>query len=455
MNAEQSAFMIDLYQGGCYFRLNCAHLAGTVKCMLCCISHGFFPSGAGELIFAKNISFRLPITYQLSPYSPSFDLHHSPMVLHADEEHLKKTFTGQVTRSLTGYVVFALIGSHHYPVTLSFNTGSDLTWVQCKPCGQCYPKYNPVYNHTISSTFMNTMCEGQYCKIEADRVMRSCTDDRRCLFGHAYGDNKNVMGSLVSDYFEFQEMAGTKKIFHSRLTFGCAHSTVGNFNKEEDGVLGLGRGPFSLISQLAISAFSHCLPPPESYKTSYISFGDAAQTQGPGAYLILNKRYPSRYYLKLHSIALLDHQKKITLDGIPSNTFAFDDDGFGGFYLDMGTPFINLPQVAYHELRKVLDSTLLAYNIRPIGSSDPSGSCFEASFDDVQHISLVFTISLHDLILTGTQVFYENFDSKGVICLGVMESKSKETILGSFAQTSRNIGYDLENMMITFQDMEC
>ncbi|XP_039140352.1 aspartic proteinase nepenthesin-2-like [Dioscorea cayenensis subsp. rotundata] len=416
-----------------------------------------FPTGGGveELVFAKNISFSIPITYQLPPHPPYIDLHNSSThVIGADREHLKKVLTGEV---------FALISTQHYPMTLSLDTTSDLTWVQCKPCEQCYPKYNPMYNPANSSTFMNTMCGDQYCKIEAynyykkevDRVMRFCTDDRRCLFGHAYRADKNVMGSLVSDYFEFQEMTDTEKVFHSHLTFGCAHSTIGSFNREADGVLGLGQGPFSLISQLEIGAFSHCLPSPNSGKTSYILFGDAAQTRGPGAHMIFNRRYPSRYYLKLHSIALLDNQKKITLDGIPSNTFAFDNDGFGGFYLDIGTPFINLPQVAYQELRKVLHSTLLDYNIRPIVSSDPSAFCFEASFDDVQHISLVFTVSLHDLILTGNQLFYENFDSKGVICLGVVESKSKETILGRNAQTSRNIGYDFDVGLITFQDMEC
>ncbi|KAM0952218.1 putative nepenthesin [Dioscorea sansibarensis] len=302
---------------------------------------------------------------------------------------------------------------------------------------------------------MNTMCEDHYCEIKADKVMRSCTDERRCLFGFAYGEDRNVMGSLVSDYFEFQEMAGTEKIFHSPLTFGCVDSTIGNFDEQKDGVLGLGRGPLSLISQLKIPRFSYCLPPPESGKTSYILFGDAAQIKGPGAHFFRSKRFPTRYYLKLHSIILLDHQKKITLDGVPSTTFAVDDGGFGVFYLDVGTPFINLPPVAYHELRNVLGSTLLAYNIPPIVSSDPSPYCFEASLEDVQHISLIFTLDLHDLILTGKQLFYESSDSKGAICLGVVESKSKETILGRNAQTSRNIGYSLESGLITFQDMEC
>lgn len=39
--------------------------------------------------------------------------------------------------------------------------------------------------------------------------------------------------------------------------------------------------------------------------------------------------------MNLRSIALLNHQKKITLDGVPSDTFVFDDDGFGVFFFDM------------------------------------------------------------------------------------------------------------------------
>ena len=46
---------------------------------------GYVSRGTKER-FAKNISFRIPITQQLSPRSPSFDLHYynnSSMALHA------------------------------------------------------------------------------------------------------------------------------------------------------------------------------------------------------------------------------------------------------------------------------------------------------------------------------------------------------------------------------------
>lgn len=38
-----------------------------------------FPTGGGveELVFAKNISFSIPITYQLPPHPPYIDLHNS------------------------------------------------------------------------------------------------------------------------------------------------------------------------------------------------------------------------------------------------------------------------------------------------------------------------------------------------------------------------------------------
>lgn len=68
---------------------------------------------------------------------------------HADDEDLRKAFIGPMPRSWTGCMAFPLNGTP-YPVTLPFDTESDLPLVQCKPCKQCYLELNPTFNSTNS-----------------------------------------------------------------------------------------------------------------------------------------------------------------------------------------------------------------------------------------------------------------------------------------------------------------
>ncbi|KAG2300832.1 hypothetical protein Bca52824_037304 [Brassica carinata] len=54
------------------------------------------------------------------------------------------------------YIVTVGIGTPKHDLSLIFDTGSDLTWTQCEPCGRnktCYPQKEPIFNSSLSSSY--------------------------------------------------------------------------------------------------------------------------------------------------------------------------------------------------------------------------------------------------------------------------------------------------------------
>lgn len=118
-------------------------------------------------------------------------------------------------------------------------------------------------------------------------------------------------------------------------TFGCVGKTTGS-SFPAQGLLGLGRGPLSLLSQsnnLYKSTYSYCLP---SYKS--INFGGSLRL-GPNSQpkrikttpLLKNPRRSSLYYVSLLAIRV---GRKVV--DIPPSAFALDPTTGAGTVFDSG-----------------------------------------------------------------------------------------------------------------------
>ncbi|XP_039140348.1 uncharacterized protein LOC120277553 [Dioscorea cayenensis subsp. rotundata] len=201
--------------------------------------------------------------------------------------------------------------------------------------------------------------------------------------------------------------------------------------------------------------------PWSALKSSYISFEDAAKLEGETVGLIQNMKNPSLYYVNLLAISILDGENHLALD-IPPKTFAIDDNGRGGFFLDSGTPITRLHTSAYDELCRMLSVVFLLSHISTVRSIHRQSYeyCFDASLEDVEHISVVFTIDLVDVKITDKQLFYEEVDiaNNPILCLAIFKADSSDpttSILGGFAMSDHNIGYDLHRQMVTFNPTTC
>ena len=62
------------------------------------------------------------------------------------------------------YVVTVGLGTPKKDLTLIFDTGSDITWTQCKPCAtSCYQQKEQIFDPSQSSTYTNISCSSTSC----------------------------------------------------------------------------------------------------------------------------------------------------------------------------------------------------------------------------------------------------------------------------------------------------
>ena len=122
-------------------------------------------------------------------------------------------------------------------------------------------------------------------------------------------------------------------------SFGCILKTSG-LSLPPQGVLGLGRGPFSLLSQsksLYKSTFSYCLPSFKSPKfAGTLRLGPIGQPKNiKFTPMLTNPRRPSLYYVKLIGIKVGPK-----LVSIPSSAFALNPNNGAGTIVDSGNSLI-------------------------------------------------------------------------------------------------------------------
>jgi saccharopepsin len=70
------------------------------------------------------------------------------------------TWESVVTDAAPGeYVMNISLGTPAQQFVAVADTGSDLTWLQCKPCTTCIEQPDTIYDPTLSSTYKNLTCD--------------------------------------------------------------------------------------------------------------------------------------------------------------------------------------------------------------------------------------------------------------------------------------------------------
>ncbi|KAK7401630.1 hypothetical protein VNO78_13252 [Psophocarpus tetragonolobus] len=129
-----------------------------------------------------------------------------------------------------------------------------------------------------------------------------------CTYGIYYADGSVSIGVLATESIHF----GSQTIKFPNFTFGCglynnfAHRT----SDKVTGIVGLGAGPLSLVSQIGDKIghkFSYCLLPFSSNSPTKLKFGNEATIQSNGvvsAPLIIDPSFPSYYFLQLEGVSV-------------------------------------------------------------------------------------------------------------------------------------------------------
>ncbi|VAI13624.1 unnamed protein product [Triticum turgidum subsp. durum] len=206
------------------------------------------------------------------------------------------------------YIAEYLIGDPPQRADALIDTGSNLIWTQCATtCLKACAKQDlPYYNLSSSASFAPVSCADS-AKLCAANGVHLCGLDGSCTFIASYGAG-SVIGSLGTEAFTFQSGA-------ARLAFGCVSLTQiakGALNGAS-GLIGLGRGRLSLVSQTGATKFSYCLTPylRNHGASSHLFVGASASLSGAGGavtsipFVKSPKEYPysTFYYLPLTGIS--------------------------------------------------------------------------------------------------------------------------------------------------------
>ncbi|KAM0042578.1 putative nepenthesin [Helianthus debilis subsp. tardiflorus] len=196
------------------------------------------------------------------------------------------------------------------PVSFSamMDTGSDLIWTKCKTRGSGSARsFDPSESKTFS------------------QVDKSCTEFKLDGCNQNYADGNSVSVSLGQETLK----VGNENF--KNVTFAC-----GTPDKDipYDGIVGMGRGDLSLVSQLKESVFLYCLGSRFEPKTSSVLLtGSKATSQNINTQTtpLLKQDGKSYYYVSLEGISVGKTKLAVTKSDFAISSY----DGSGGMIIDL------------------------------------------------------------------------------------------------------------------------
>ncbi|XP_057968016.1 aspartic proteinase CDR1-like [Malania oleifera] len=352
------------------------------------------------------------------------------------------------------YLLNISIGTPPFSIFAIADTGSDLTWTQCRPCKRCYKQNYPLFNPRRSTTYRPVRCGSRTCRALAQPA--TCSRRRKsgtCRYSVSYGDGSSTNGVVATDRIALGTSSRSAVSLRQGI-FGCGYDNKVLGNEAGSGVIGLGGGPSSIISQmdpLIAGKFSYCLVNIyRSGKSSKMRFGNAAVVSGHGAVSTPLFSHPGDtfYYLRLEAITVGNRTKAEYSDSFASSSSSSSATA-GNIVIDSGTTVTRLATPFYHKLVAMVRSV-----VRLPLAEDPSGLldlCF-SSVDVVGPKLIAHFAGGVKVVLRPLNVFVKVADE--VLCLAFAPSDNL-AIWGSLAQMNFQIGYDLKKRTVTFKRADC
>ncbi|KAH7860583.1 hypothetical protein Vadar_015163 [Vaccinium darrowii] len=343
------------------------------------------------------------------------------------------------------------IGTPPQPYYAIMDTGSDLVWTQCQPCIQCFPQPTPLYDPMKSSSFSEVPCSSNLCKA---LPISNCSNANGCEYLYIYGDGDSTSGVLGTETFTFEEVSVPN------IGFGCGEINTGDKGNGA-GLVGLGRGALSLVSQLDEPKFSYCLTYFNGTKPSTLLMGSQASSvncpsssrEMKNTPLIKNPVIPTFYYLSLKGITVGSTRLPIN-----ETTFALHENGTGGVFIDSGTSITHLVESAFSLVKEEFISQVNLPTVNATDSPwlDGLDLCFQlpSGSVSVDIPSLVFHFQDADLDLPKENYMITD-SSVGVMCLAMGKSSDGSSVFGNIQQQNILVVYDLSKETVSFMPTEC
>ncbi|XP_071707333.1 protein ASPARTIC PROTEASE IN GUARD CELL 1 [Rutidosis leptorrhynchoides] len=356
-------------------------------------------------------------------------------------EDLQVPVTSGTSQGSGEYFVRVGIGHPPSQLYMVLDTGSDVNWLQCAPCADCYQQTDPIFEPMASSSYSPVTCDAHDCKSLDVSECRNGT----CMYEVSYGDGSYTVGDLVTETVTFTGYNAVQNI-----AIGCGHVNEGLFVGAA-GLIGLGGGPLSFPSQINATSYSYCLVDRDSDSASTLDFNspiphDAVTVTAP---LLRNKKLETFYYVGLRGLSVAGEML-----GVPESLFKLTDEGDAGVIVDSGTAVTRLQTEAYNALRD-------AFVKRTKDLTATNGvALFDTCYDlskkkSVQVPTVSFHFSNGGVLDLPAKNYLIPVDSVGTFCLAFAPTSSTLSIIGNVQQQGTRVSYDLENSLIGFSPDKC
>ncbi|KAF3786876.1 Aspartic proteinase nepenthesin-1 [Nymphaea thermarum] len=339
------------------------------------------------------------------------------------------------------YVVRVKVGTPGQLMFMVLDTSNDATWVPNTGCSGCPTMVSSFFFPNHSATFSPLGCRAPECS----RLRTSyCAGRGACFFNQTYGGNSNFSAALYKDTLRLalDVIPG--------FAFGGVLSAVGS-SLPPQGLLGLGRGPLSLLSQtwpLYQGTFSYCLPSFRSYNFSgSLRLGPVGQpTLMRTTPLLTNPHRPSLYYVNLTGVSV---GRKLVASAplLP----AFDPNTGAGTVVDSGTVITRFVEPVYTAIKNEFRRRMRG----PVTSLGAFDTCFTSP-------GVAPTVTLHfqglDLTLAADNVMIHS-SSEPLACLAMAAApenvNSVVNVIANLQQQNHRVVIDLANSRVGFSRELC
>ncbi|CAA0815037.1 Eukaryotic aspartyl protease family protein [Striga hermonthica] len=334
------------------------------------------------------------------------------------------------------YIVTMGFGTPEQKMSLFVSLGSDVTWIQCKPChkGNCYRQKDPLFDPSKSTSYSHIPCKSTQCSILAPDTPSgpTCSSTGNCAYRVNYTDGSETRGDFSKDTLTI-----APNINVSAFMFGCSHYSNINVGLEA-GVLALSRSNSSIVSQTANQfdqCFSYCIPSNPSSK-GFFALGKDYNCTTKFTPLIYISQSPYMYFITMIAIAV--DGRKLHLD-------ATDFGGPGNTYMNSGTTITQLPNNVYKVLARTFNYFMINdygyFNAKPPYDALGLDYCFVPHHKNVVPVvSFTFQNNVQiDLNFFGTIIFY----NKSLMCFAFAGNDDYSPTFGTTQQKTFEVVYDV------------
>ncbi|KAG6469036.1 hypothetical protein ZIOFF_073734 [Zingiber officinale] len=322
-------------------------------------------------------------------------------------------FSGIKFQTLNYVVTVAVAGKN---ATVIVDTGSDLTWVQCKPCTSCYAQRDPLFDPSASTSYQNIPCNSTAClSLQEATGNAGVCGAHRCNYFVDYGDGSYSRGLLA---LERIDVGGT---IIENFVFGCGFKNRGLFGGTA-GIMGLGRTPLSLSSEMTLRLTR--TPPQSPTRECFLT---------------------PFYFLNLTGM---------TVGGVPLQEAGFST---GKILIDSGTVITRLPPSVYRAFKAEFVKQFSGHP--PAPSFSILDTCFDLSGLEevaVPRVRMEFEGG-GEMTVDVTGIFYFVKKDASQVCLAMasLQYEGQIGIIGNYQQKNQRVVYDTLSSRIGFAEEAC